>query len=98
MAWDDNDCACGGYKDRETLLCKDCMEAFAGSEDLATFLDHDAGYERRRQAAIRLLSLARKRAAVLRRAQDEVVTALIRKIIIEPQERFYAEERRREGR
>lgn len=99
MGWDDHDCACGGYKDCETLLCTDCMEAIAaGSEDLATFHDLEAGYESRRPAAIRLLNAARKRAAVMRRAQDEVVTALIRKMIIEPQERFYAEERRREGR
>ena len=62
MAYDDTNCACGGHKLRETMLCADCETAFADTNDMRCFRDADGfSLPSRRGSAIRLLSMARKR-------------------------------------
>lgn len=61
MSFENTQCPCGGTKERETLICRDCLTQFTGSMELAIYQQHDGRTESRRAAAIRLLAMARKR-------------------------------------
>lgn len=65
MAFQDTHCPCGGTKERETLICTDCCQHFTGTLELATYLETSWPRDSRRTAAIRLLSMARKRSRKL---------------------------------
>lgn len=61
MSWENEVCPCGGRKARETMLCERCREALADTYEMAVFSDETADHGQRRAAAIRLLSMARRR-------------------------------------
>lgn len=61
MSYENTECPCRGRKERETMLCKDCNDHFAGSIEMAAMNDTGRAFHHRRNAAIRLLSMARKR-------------------------------------
>lgn len=61
MSWADTKCPCGGIKERETMLCGECLETFAATTELAAVNNPLISFSGRRGCAIRLLSMARKR-------------------------------------
>lgn len=66
MSFEDTHCPCGGKKERETMLCAECVEWLKDKPAMKAFLDETCAVEYRRQAAIILVTLARKR----KRAQE----------------------------
>ena len=67
MAYDDSQCPCTGKKLPGTMLCDECVSAFADRRELRDYQNGELSMERRRHAALILLSLARGRKR--RRAQ-----------------------------
>lgn len=65
MAYSDDQCPCGGKKDRDTLLCATCTEQFEDTAEMRTFRDPEASTPFKRAAAIRLLQLSRRRKRLL---------------------------------
>lgn len=63
MAYEDTHCPCGGHKLRETMLCKQCEKHLADRPENKILHDSTTTWEQRRRAAIRLITLARKRAS-----------------------------------
>lgn len=61
MSYDNTICPCGGKKPLETMLCDECNAAFKDHPSMKAFMDDQASLPYRRQAAIVLVSLARKR-------------------------------------
>ena len=61
MSYEDTNCPCGDAKERETMLCKHCEEYFAQTTELATLKTLHWPIEAKRVAAVRLLSMARRR-------------------------------------
>lgn len=60
MSYENNSCPCGNKKPTDTLLCDDCFSCFSGRKEMAIFAGK-AGPEIRRNAAIILLMLSRRR-------------------------------------
>jgi hypothetical protein len=69
MSYEDTNCPCGDRKQNETMLCDTCMEHLKDRREMKTFHDHTESVEIRRQAAIILLALARKRKMIVRENQ-----------------------------
>lgn len=61
MSYADTSCPCGGSKLSDTLLCDACRVALAARLEWATLNNEHADPWLRRQAAIILVTLARKR-------------------------------------
>lgn len=61
MSYEDTKCPCGGKKPTQTMLCDECVEHFKDRRELREYQDGTLPLEYRRNAAIILLSLARKR-------------------------------------
>ncbi len=61
MSWEGTVCACGGVKERESLLCRECEEAFRHTPEMRMYLHPGSRWQSRRNAAILLLALARRR-------------------------------------
>lgn len=61
MSWANTTCPCGGAKERETMLCQACEVAVAGTFDRREMENEAAGFTERRNAAIRVLAVARRR-------------------------------------
>jgi hypothetical protein len=61
MSYENNDCPCGGRKDRETMLCQPCEQHVAGSFDRREMDNQAATLGQRRAAAIRVLAAVRTR-------------------------------------
>jgi hypothetical protein len=65
MSYENNTCPCGGRKERETMLCPDCITHIQALPELTTaysrFTDTTETTEHRRSCAIRLLSAAHRR-------------------------------------
>ena len=61
MSYENTACPCGGHKLTETMLCAACETAVAGSYDRKAMDDHRNGFELRRQSAMRVLSISRRR-------------------------------------
>jgi hypothetical protein len=61
MSYEDTNCPCGGKKDRETLICAECQKQFADTYEMRTFNNATEPPWSRRPAAIRLLTMARRR-------------------------------------
>lgn len=61
MSYEGTTCPCGDKKAPGTMLCDGCMTEFADHSAMATFQDTTLCHESRRQAAIILVTLARKR-------------------------------------
>lgn len=61
-SWEGSICPCGGTKERETMLCPECVAHFEQERpSLFVYLDAKQPLELRRSSAIILASLARKR-------------------------------------
>ena len=60
MSWENTKCPCGGRKESETMLCRDCEEYLEDRPEMAIFRG-DGDPDLRRHAAITLLALARGR-------------------------------------
>ena len=62
MSYDDTGCPCGGKKKRQTMLCQECNETFKDHPSMKVFnSEPGVASDYRRQAAIILLTLSRKR-------------------------------------
>jgi hypothetical protein len=61
MAYEDDNCVCGGKKDRETMLCAECQQAFAAAPEMKHYQDPALRISFRRSCAIALLAMARRR-------------------------------------
>jgi hypothetical protein len=61
MAYENTECPCGGKKERETMLCQACQKTFWDTVEMAALNNQNWPVEARRNAAIRLLSMARRR-------------------------------------
>ena len=61
MSYENTSCPCGGRKERETILCLDCQDQTASTIEAAVMNDASRSWQTRRNAAIRLLSIARGR-------------------------------------
>lgn len=61
MSFENTQCPCGGKKQRETMICPACKEYVAATIEAASLDDTRIPWQSRRNAAIRLLSLARNR-------------------------------------
>lgn len=64
VSYEDAKCPCGGRKQRETMLCDDCMSEFArtpAGQGFAEFLKDRTFSEYKRHCAMRLCSMARHR-------------------------------------
>jgi hypothetical protein len=64
MSYENTACPCGGKKERETMICADCVdyiESTTAHTDLARHKDYSFSVEARRWMAIRVLTIARSR-------------------------------------
>ncbi len=61
MSYENSKCPCGGKKPPETMLCQDCIATFAARRELKDYCDDALTLEGRRNAAIILLALSRRR-------------------------------------
>lgn len=61
MSYEDTRCPCGDRKERETMLCGGCVRAFADRGELADYQDKSKPLDWRRNSALVLLALAKKR-------------------------------------
>jgi hypothetical protein len=61
MSYENTSCPCGGRKERETMLCAPCIAATEGTIEAAVMHDTTRTWQTRRNAAIRLIAMARKR-------------------------------------
>ncbi len=61
MAYEDTNCPCGDKKLTDTMLCPACQAHFAERRELAEYQDGNLPVEYRRNAAVILVSLARRR-------------------------------------
>ena len=61
MSYENTSCPCGGRKERETMLCAGCVAATDGVADAFIVADSSRQWQARRNAAIRLIAMARKR-------------------------------------
>lgn len=64
MSYENTACPCGGQKEPGTMLCQACVEEFKHHPSMEAFNDLGAGPEYRRQAALILISLSRRRIKV----------------------------------
>ena len=69
MSYEDTNCPCGGTKERETMLCKECMEALKDHPCMKGFLSSTESTQSRRHDAIVLVSLAARRKRLRRPMQ-----------------------------
>ena len=69
MAYHDTQCPCGDRKLPDTMLCDQCVNAFAALPDFAVCAEEAYGFDERRAAAIRLLAKARRRKLAAQEAQ-----------------------------
>lgn len=63
MSYEDTNCPCGGKKRRRTMLCAECIKAFAARSEMRTYQDETQHPTMRQHAALILISLARGRKA-----------------------------------
>lgn len=61
MAYEDTNCPCGGKKPTNTMLCPECVAAFAGRREMAEYQDGNLRLDFRQSAARILVTLARQR-------------------------------------
>ena len=61
MSWEDTNCPCGGKKERETMLCRECETYLADHPAMKHFRDEQCPPAGRRHAAIVLLTCSRSR-------------------------------------
>jgi hypothetical protein len=61
MSYENNQCPCGGRKERETMLCRGCQDHTASTIEAAVMADTTRTWQTRRNAAIRLIAMVRKR-------------------------------------
>ena len=61
MSYENNQCPCGGRKERETMLCAPCVAATEITIESAVMHDTTRTWQARRNAAIRLIAMVRKR-------------------------------------
>jgi hypothetical protein len=61
MSYENNQCPCGGRKERETMLCAPCVAATESTIEAAVLADTTRTWQTRRNAGIRLIAMVRKR-------------------------------------
>jgi hypothetical protein len=61
MSYENTSCPCGEKKLTDTMLCAACETAVGGSYDRKAMDDHRQPFELRRQSALRVLSISRRR-------------------------------------
>jgi hypothetical protein len=63
MSYENTACPCGEKKLTDTMLCAACEAAVAGTYDRKAMDDQSNAFELRRQAAMRVLAVSRRRRA-----------------------------------
>ena len=61
MSFEDTNCPCGGKKERDTMLCPECVRAFADHSSMEAFADPELPLDARAHAARVLVILAKGR-------------------------------------
>lgn len=61
MTFENASCPCGSKKERQTMLCGDCCDAFKDRREMKYFSDQKEKADMRRHCALILLALARRR-------------------------------------
>lgn len=61
MSYENTSCPCGNTKPTDTMLCDDCVTAFADCPETKTMRDATLPVEYLRHSAMILLSLSRRR-------------------------------------
>lgn len=61
MSYENEKCPCGDKKLTDTMLCGACEGVVAGTFDRVQMVDPAASFELRRNAAIRVLAVSRRR-------------------------------------
>jgi hypothetical protein len=61
VSYENTSCPCGGKKPCDTMLCDGCNEAFKDRTEMRDYQDIYLSLELRRNAAVILVTLARKR-------------------------------------
>jgi hypothetical protein len=61
VSYENTKCPCGGEKPCDTMLCDECLKAFADHPSMKAFDDPQGNLTYRKQAAIILCSLAHSR-------------------------------------
>ena len=61
MSFENQHCPCGGKKPTDTMLCDDCNSTFNARREWREYQDGTLPISYRRNAAIILLALARRR-------------------------------------
>ena len=61
MSYENTACPCGRQKLTDTMICAACETAVAGSYDRVAMDDHRHPFELRRQSAMRVLAISRRR-------------------------------------
>lgn len=61
MSYENTSCPCGEKKLTDTMLCAACERAVAGTYDRKAMDDHHNPFELRRQSALRVLAISRRR-------------------------------------
>lgn len=61
MSYEDTKCPCGGKKERQTMLCSECVAAFNDRRELTEYQDGTLPLGYRRNAALILIALSKKR-------------------------------------
>jgi hypothetical protein len=61
MSYENIHCPCGGKKLTDTMLCPECETALADNFDRREMDNPRATFEHRRNAAIRVLAVSRRR-------------------------------------
>lgn len=61
MAYEDTKCPCGDKKPTDTMLCSTCENHFSGRKEMAEYQNPELSTEYRRNAAIIIVTLARRR-------------------------------------
>jgi len=61
MSYEDHRCPCGDRKERETMLCNKCVNAFQDHPEMNAYQDVSRSWDDRRRSAIALVSMSHKR-------------------------------------
>jgi len=61
MSYHGTKCPCGGKKERDTMICSPCEQFLGSTQEFAAMNNQKLAMNNRRAAAIRVLSMSRKR-------------------------------------
>ena len=72
MSYENTNCPCGDKKPTDTMLCDACNAHFADRQEMADYQNGSLNLEWRRNAAIILVTLSRRRKKDIERVKKDV--------------------------